>query len=166
MSPAMTSDGSSARTTSAKTARGRATTMKPWPPAPSAATRSCCWTKIHTVPSGSVNWPMPAASVGGRRVFTSVPSLSMSTRRWTLFAVGLFPGLTMRRRASAACTCSARLAIASRGCCPFRTAVWTAVWNGAASSCSRMRVTSFSYLNSRPPIVTPAMSSPTATTAR
>src|SRR5438552_8696735 len=166
MTPAMTSEGRRARITSAKTARGRAMTMNPCPPAPKTAVRSCCCTKIHTTPSASVNWPMPVASGSGSRVFSSVPSLSRSTRRCALAAVGLLPGLTMRTRSFSGFTCSSRLAIASRGCCPCRTAVWIAVWNGAASSSSRIRVTSFSYLNRSPPIARPATSSPTATTAR
>src|SRR5258708_4213983 len=166
MSPATTSDGNSAGITSAYTARGRATTMNPWPPAPSDAVRSCCWAKIQPSPFVSVNWPMPVASGCGSRVFINVPSLSMSTRRWALFGCGLLPGLRMSSGAFAAWTCSAIARTASRGACPFFTAVWIAVWNGAASSWSRMRVTSFSYLKRRPPIASPATAMPTRTTAR
>ena len=130
----MSRAGSRSRMVSAKTARGRATTMKPWPPAPTTARRSCCRTKIHCS-SFSVNVPIFAVLTGGIVKLTSVPSLSTTTRRC---------GVITRSRAFAARACSVSASTISRGCCPERTPVWIAVRNGAESSSSRSLVWSFS----------------------
>ena len=111
--PLSASEGRSERSVSVKTARGRATTMKPSPPAVTVARASCCRTKIHSSPS-AVNSPKFAVLGCGSVTLMSLLSLSTTTRRC---------GVVMMSRASAACACSVSASTISRGCWPDRMPV-------------------------------------------